>query len=123
MEREARKASAAPWNSVTIEIGRFSSFSICVILSTAAPRDSPGARLNETVAAGNWPWWLTTSWPVRSLMRAMAPSGTCPPDDDGRRSSASDCGLVRNCGMVSSTTRYWLDCVKMVDTSRWPNAL
>ena len=24
---------------------------------------------------------------------------------------------------TSSTTRYWFDCVKIVDTSRWPNAL
>jgi hypothetical protein len=28
-----------------------------------------------------------------------------------------------NSGFTSSTTRYWLDCVKMVEIRRWPKAL
>ncbi|CAM3583376.1 hypothetical protein DETS111669_16960 [Delftia tsuruhatensis] len=32
-------------------------------------------------------------------------------------------GPTLNCGATSSTTRYWLDCVKMVEISRWPKAL
>ncbi len=119
-DSDALKASAAPWKVVCIEIGRPISCSTCLILSTAWPSDAPCARLNEIVAAGNWPWWLITSGPVRSLMRANAPSGTWPPDDEGSRSSATACGLSRNSGIASSTTRYWLDCVKIVDTSRWP---
>src|SRR5271157_4669840 len=30
----------------------------CLICSTAAPSDAPGARLNERVTTGNWLWWL-----------------------------------------------------------------
>ncbi len=30
--------------------------------------------------------------------------------------------LVRNSGATSSTTRYWLSSVKMVEIWRWPNA-
>jgi hypothetical protein len=36
-------------------------------------------------------------------------------------SSAS--GPRWNSGATSSTTRYWLDCVKMVEIRRWPKAL
>ena len=35
--------------------------------STASPSDTPGARLNEIVTAGNWPWRLMTSGPVVSV--------------------------------------------------------
>ena len=28
---------------------------------TASPSDTPGARLNDSVTAGNCPWWLTAS--------------------------------------------------------------
>ena len=47
--------------------------------STAAPSDTPGARLKETVTAGNWPWWLTRSGVARSSMVVKVESGTCPP--------------------------------------------
>ena len=52
---EAWNASAAPWKLVSILAGMARSFSTCLMRSTAAPSDAPGARLNDTVVAGNWP--------------------------------------------------------------------
>ena len=37
--------------------------------------------------------------------------------------SFSAAGPFWNSGLTSSTTRYWLVCVKMVEISRWPKAL
>ncbi len=31
------------------------------IAVTALPSETPGARLNDTVTAGNWLWWFTAS--------------------------------------------------------------
>ncbi len=47
------KASAAPWKLVSIESGSFISASALRMASTALPSAAPGARLNDTVAAGN----------------------------------------------------------------------
>src|SRR2546427_12400383 len=44
---------------------------------TASPSDAPGARLNEIVADGNWPMWLTSKGVACSVIRAIAVSGTC----------------------------------------------
>jgi hypothetical protein len=57
-----------------------------LIASTASPSEAPGARLNETDTAGNWPRWLIDSGAVCSTTLAMAPSGTCPvvDNDEGR---------------------------------------
>src|SRR5207253_147708 len=46
--------------------------SICFV---AAPSDSPGARLNEIVATGNCPRWLTATGAERISMRAKLLSG------------------------------------------------
>ena len=56
------------------------------IASTAAPSEAPGARLKETKAAGNWPRWSICSGAGRSLIRAIADSGTWPADavEEGR---------------------------------------
>ncbi len=116
-------ASAAPWKLVCMLAGRPISCSAALMASTAAPSDAPRARLNEMVADGNWPWWLTTSEPGCSTTVAKAPSGTCWPPLEATRRSYSDCGPSCNCGSASSTTRYWLDCVKMVEIRRWPYAL
>ena len=51
-------------------------------------------------------------------MRATEDSGTCPPVDVGTWIWPSAAGLVWNCGCASSTTRYWFDCVKIVEISR-----
>ena len=57
--------------------------SSCVVRSnacTASPSDPPGARLNETVTAGNCPWRLTTSGVVvsvnlgKDVQRHLAPA-------------------------------------------------
>ncbi|KAG1433957.1 hypothetical protein G6F55_014626 [Rhizopus delemar] len=51
-------ASAAPWNRVSTPAGKPISASAAMMASTALDSDAPGARLNEMVTAGNWPWWL-----------------------------------------------------------------
>src|SRR5689334_6885000 len=74
---EPRNALAAPWKAICALAGTpISSFAFW-ITSTASPSDAPGARLNEMVAAGNWPRWLMTSGAVCSETRAMDESGTC----------------------------------------------
>src|SRR5258706_15555218 len=55
---EARNASAAPWKPVRTESGSSSALASASIAPTAAPSETPGARLKEMVAAGNWPFWL-----------------------------------------------------------------
>ncbi len=56
-------------------------------------------------------------------MWATDDSGTCAPVDVGTWIWPNEAGVTWNCGSTSSTTRYWLDCVKMVEISRWPKAL
>ena len=79
--------------------GTPSSRSAAVMALTASPSDAPGARLNEIVAAGNWPRWLITSGALRSLMRAIVSSGTCCPplaahvESAERRGTALELGL------------------------------
>ena len=87
---------------------------------TASPSEAPGARLNDTVATGNWPRWLIDSGVGRSDNSAIADSGTCLPLLEGMRKSFSASGELCAAGSTSSTTRYWLDWVKIVETSRCP---
>ena len=49
------KAAAVPWKLARMLGGRPSSRSTSSIARVAWPRDTPGARLNERVTAGNWP--------------------------------------------------------------------
>ena len=42
----------------------------------ASPRAALGARLNETVIAGNWPWWVIASGSVVFSKCAKALRGT-----------------------------------------------
>ncbi len=81
LDSEAWKASAAPWKLVTVEAGMPISASAALMASTALPSEAPLARLKDTVAAGNWPMWFTTSGAVRSLMVAIDDSGTLPPPE------------------------------------------
>ena len=60
-------------------IGVLSSACICWIFSTAWPSATPGARLNDSVTAGNWPWWLTVSGATLVVKWATVLSGTCAP--------------------------------------------
>ena len=43
--------------------------------STAWPSETPGARLNEIVTDGCWPWWLTCSGPTEGTSLVTADSG------------------------------------------------
>ena len=70
---------AVPWNPVEIVAGRLESRSIAWIAVTASPSAKPGARLNEIVTAGCWPWWLTSSGPTDGTGMVTADSGIdCP---------------------------------------------
>src|SRR5690606_5555882 len=73
---DARKAVVAPWNTMRVLGDRPISCCAASMTSTALLSDAPGARLNDTLAAGNCPRWLVTSGALRSLMRAIALSGT-----------------------------------------------
>ena len=44
-----------------IDPGRSRFLAAPVMASTASPSAMPGRRLNDSVTAGNWPWWLTES--------------------------------------------------------------
>src|SRR3954469_1051087 len=44
--------------------------------ASAAPSATPGARLNDTVTAGNWPWWVMVKGCVVSAIVAIASIGT-----------------------------------------------
>ena len=60
--------------------GRSSSLRVCWMAFTASPREAPGARLKETVAVGNCPWWFTARGEVTVSMRVKALRGTDPPE-------------------------------------------
>ena len=53
------RPARCPGTSRCTVAGTRSSRSIAWIASTAWPSATPGARLNDSVTAGNWPWWLT----------------------------------------------------------------
>ena len=59
-----------------------SSFSTCWMALTAWPIAVPGARLNEIVTDGNWPWWLITSGATFTTLSTSVDNGTCCPLDD-----------------------------------------
>src|SRR5512146_3026398 len=88
--RLLRKASAAPWNVVWMLVGRHSWLSVASIALTAAPSDTPSARLNETVVAGNCAMWLMSSGRVSTVTLASADRGTWPPAAEGTYREASE---------------------------------
>src|SRR5580658_4510612 len=51
-------AWAVPWKLGSMLAGMPTCCVTCLICSTAAPSDAPGARLKERVTTGNWLWWL-----------------------------------------------------------------
>src|SRR5271157_5476653 len=55
-----------------------SSFTL-LTASTASPNEAPGARLNDSVTTGNWPWWFTVIGTDVISTRLKALSGTWPP--------------------------------------------
>ena len=48
----------------------------CSMALTASPSDAPGSRLNESVMAGNCPWWFTARGAPQRPKPASAESGT-----------------------------------------------
>ena len=120
-----------PWKPVEIVAGRLKSRSMLWIAVTASPSAKPGARLNEIVTDGCWPWWLTSSGPTDCTGMVTADSGIDCPDGmplpvmpepgpvaalaGGRRDGAAAVGLHvdvltgssdrrRNSGLVSRIT-------------------
>src|SRR6478609_1715058 len=55
-----------------------SSFTLFTAL-TASPSDAFGARWNDKVITGNWPWWFTVMGTLVFSTRVKAASGTWPP--------------------------------------------
>src|SRR5678816_410645 len=79
---EAWKACAVPWKLARIDGGRPIARSAARMAVTAWPRETPGARLNDSVTAENWPWWLMASGAVLGARREKALSGTWAPEAD-----------------------------------------
>ena len=77
---EAPKAWAVPWKPVLRLGGTSMSLRAFWTAFTASPRETPGARLKDTVAVGNCPWWFTARGAVRVSTRVKALMGTEPPE-------------------------------------------
>src|ERR1035437_3106195 len=58
LDSDDSNARAVPWKLGSMLAGMPRSCVTCLIWSTAAPSDAPGARLNESVTTGNWLWWV-----------------------------------------------------------------
>ena len=56
---EVWKAAAVPWKLASMVGGKLMARCALLIASVAWPKDTLGARLNDNVTAGYWPWWLT----------------------------------------------------------------
>src|SRR5438034_775912 len=69
---EAWKARAAPRKPLWIDGGRPISRAAPLMASTASPSEAPGARLNEIVTAGNWPWCAITRGVAQHRLLAQA---------------------------------------------------
>src|SRR6185437_9265457 len=74
----AWNACAVPENAVLIDDGSVR-LAIRCTSAVAAPRDTPGRRLNDRVTDGSWPEWLTLSAPAVCDTLATALSGTSAP--------------------------------------------
>src|ERR1700690_2881714 len=72
--------------SPTCSLARFTAF-------TASPSAAPGARLNESVTTGNWPWWLMVIGDALVSTWAKAASGIWPPL--GNAVSEAEVGLPK----------------------------
>ncbi len=78
--RDSSNTCALPWKPVVTVAGRLESRSMSRIASVASPIAKPGARLNEMVTAGCWPWWLISSGPTCVTRLVTADSGIDVPD-------------------------------------------
>src|SRR2546426_10557201 len=108
LAREAWKAWAVPWKPAWMEAGRPISRSAVWMARTAWPRETPGARLKESVTAGNWPWGLMAraGGPVSKWLKAE--SGTWAPVADLTEMALRASGACWDWGATPRTTWYWL---------------
>src|SRR5476649_2281859 len=67
---------AVPANWPVTLAGMRSCFTASSTSAVAWPIEVPGARLNDTVTAGNVPWWLMEIAVRERLLSASADSGT-----------------------------------------------
>src|SRR6266436_8594492 len=103
----AWNACAVPEKPVLIVDGRVCRAAFCTSF-TAAPRDTPGGRLNERVTDGSWPLWFTLRGPTSFDAEATEVSGISLPVCDRRYSSWSADGSRWYSGSSSRMTQYWL---------------
>ena len=76
LDSEFEKDAAVPWKSACMLAGN-SILSLTLLISfIAVPKAACGARLKDTVTAGNWPWWLIESASVVGVIVANVLSGT-----------------------------------------------
>ena len=80
LEREFLKDAAVPSNSLCTVAGMCRSVTALSMAVIAEPSASRGARLNEMVTAGTWPWRLMESGAVVCSKCVNALSGTALPD-------------------------------------------
>ncbi|MCY1370361.1 hypothetical protein D9M71_543030 [compost metagenome] len=83
---ELWNAWAAPWKLPLMAVGMPMSALAWLSMITASPSATPGARLNDRLAAGNIPSWAMDSGPtVGASNLARADSGTISPLRGERR--------------------------------------
>jgi len=68
------------------------------------PSAMPGARLKESVTAGNCPWWLTERLVLEVLNLAKLESGTILPAEDLTKIFSSAEGSSKSRGETSRIT-------------------
>src|SRR5260370_21598561 len=79
--REDSNAELAPRKFAMKLVGSFISCCAARISRTASPSDAPGAKLNEIVAAGNWPRYPNRNGVSLIEPVLIADSGTWPAPD------------------------------------------
>src|SRR5262249_33629993 len=105
---DAWKACAVPWKLAWMEGGMFICRSAACMRVTASPRDTPGARLNDSVTAGKKPWWFTASGVVLSAEWGEVGRGSCLPVVDLTLIALRASGFCWSFGGDSRITWYWL---------------
>src|SRR5208282_200858 len=76
LDSELVNDAAVPWKAACRLGGMRISFCALSTAVMAFPSAAFGARLNDTVMAGNWPWWVMESASVVFSKREKALSGT-----------------------------------------------
>ncbi len=103
-------AWALPWNEPCSVAGAPSSWRARCTASVAAPSETPCARLNDRVAAGNCPWCWIERLRVRlvsTLTRLDSGTGL-PVRGETRKTALNSSGPTCRSGGASMMTRYAL---------------